>query len=76
MGKDLIFFIIHLIVLFDLGGMGEKGGCKRARGRDKVSERETEREVGLTRSGACAHLMWDLSSPDVGLELENHEIMT
>ena len=45
-------------------------------GRVGEREREREREVGLTQSEACVHPEWGLSSPKVGLELTNREIMT
>ena len=37
---------------------------------------EREREAGLTQSRARVHPKWGSSSPDMGLELTNHEIMT
>ena len=59
---------------------GERENPTRGRERENVRGRERGkergRETGLTQSRAQAHLKWGLSSPDVRLELTNHEIMT
>ena len=49
---------------------GQREREREREGKPQEGEKERERE----RSGA--HPKWGLSSPDMGLKLTNHEIMT
>ena len=54
------------------------GDREKIRERDRETEKQGSPEAGLmlTQCRSRAHPKQNLSSPDVGLELMNHEIMT